>query len=76
MAGKAYPVIEFDCAHCGHHVVTEGLHDNGRPDKRTRFCSKECEKKYWRHPPFDHESSRQNFRSIQEYASWERRTNQ
>lgn len=36
--------IEFDCAHCQTHVVTEG----GK-DRRTRFCSKKCEKLYWKH---------------------------
>lgn len=65
------PSITFICAKCGRTVVTEG----GR-DARTRFCSPECEKKYWRHPPHEHESSRQNFRSIEEYERWERRTNE
>ena len=66
-----YPSITFVCAKCGKTVVTEG----GR-DKRTRFCSRECEKKYWRHPPHDRESCRQNFHSLQEYESWERITNE
>lgn len=45
--------ITFTCANpnCGRTVVTE----TERLDKRTRFCCKECEKKYWRHPP--HEST-------------------
>lgn len=62
--------ITFRCAKCGRLVITEG-----GSDARTRFCSLECEKKYWRHPPYDHEASRQNFHSIQDYESWERRTN-
>ena len=43
--------ITFTCAyrHCGRTVVTE----TDRLDRRTRFCSRECEKKYWRHPPQD-----------------------
>lgn len=47
---KFYPSITFSCAQCGRTVVTEG----GTKDKRTRFCSHECEKKYWRHPHFEH----------------------
>lgn len=70
------PPVEFDCANCGRHVVTEILKKNGRPDMRRRFCCAECEKKYWRHPPQDRESSRQNFSSIRQYASWEKRTNE
>lgn len=66
-----YPSITFNCAHCGHTVVTDGI-----KDKRTRFCCQECERKYWRHPPYERESNRQNFHSLSEYASWERRTNE
>lgn len=44
-----FPVISFYCAYCGKSVVTDG-----KNDKRTRFCSQVCEKKYWRHPPQDH----------------------
>lgn len=65
-----YPSITFTCAQCGRTVVTGGW-----LDKRSRFCSRECEKRYWRHPPHEYESSRQNFHSIEEYESWERRTN-
>lgn len=46
-----YPVITFDCANCGKKVVTDGV-----MDKRTRFCSQECEKKYWKHHPWDNRS--------------------
>lgn len=38
--------FEFDCAHCGKHVKTAPLND-----RRFRFCSKQCERRYWRHPP-------------------------
>lgn len=67
-----YPSITFACSKCGKIVVTDGTPH----DKRTRFCSPECEKKYWRHPPFDHDSCNINFHSVQEYISWERRTNE
>lgn len=66
-----YPSIAFQCARCGRTVVTE----EGSRDMRTRFCSAVCEKKFWRHPPWESESSRINFRSAEEYASYERRTN-
>ena len=65
-----WPSISFNCAKCGRLVVTDG-----KRDMRTRFCSQSCEKNYWRHPPHEHEASRQNFHSLQEYESWERRTN-
>ena len=67
---EAWPSIEFRCSKCGRKVVTEAGKDH-----RTRFCSAECEKKYWRHPPHERESSRMNFRSVAEYISHERRTN-
>lgn len=61
---------EFTCAKCGRLVqVTDWR------DKRTRFCSKECEKRFWRHPPHEYETSTTNFRSLKDYQSWERRTN-
>ena len=64
--------VTFECSMCGRTVVT----DPERKDKRTRFCSHECEKKYWRHPPYEHETSRQNFRSVEEYGRYEQRTNE
>lgn len=67
---EAWPSITFNCAHCGRTVVTEA----GK-DRRTRFCSQSCEKKYWRHPLHERESSHQNFHSIAEYISYERRSN-
>lgn len=65
--------ITFTCAKCGKDVVTET--DGARPDKRTRFCSLQCERRYWRHPPDAYDTSRTNFHCVEEYASWERRTN-
>lgn len=44
-----WPSITFACAKCGTVVTT-------RPDirdRRTRFCSAACEKKYYRHPPWE-----------------------
>lgn len=65
-----FPSIQFDCAYCGRTVVTDGV-----KDKRTRFCCEQCERKYWRHPPHERKSSRMNFRSFDEYARYERKTN-
>ena len=65
------PSIEFNCAQCGKKVVTDGL-----KDKRSRFCSQKCEKKFWRHPHWESESNRINFRSVDEYARWEAKTNE
>ena len=69
-----YPSVTFTCAYhkCGRTVVTE----EGSGDMRTRFCSASCERKFWRHPPWEHETSITNFRSAGEYASYERRTNE
>lgn len=66
-----YPSVTFTCSQCGRTVVTAG----GTKDKRTRFCSRECEKKYWKHPHYEYLTGRTNFHSAAEYASWERRTN-
>lgn len=66
-----YPSITFSCSQCGKTVVTE----EGSGDMRTRFCSASCEKKFWRHPHFENPSTRMNFHSVEEYASYERRTN-
>ncbi len=65
------PSVTFTCAYwkCGRVVVTE----TDRPDKRSRFCCAECEKKYWRHPP--KESMLRNYHRMEEYASYERRDN-
>lgn len=69
---RQWPSITFECAECGRKVVTE----EGQKDMRTRFCHARCERKFWRHPPYDGTSARTNFRSIEEYASWERMTNE
>jgi len=68
--GPPHIVLSFDCAMCGRPVVTSDKHD-----KRTRFCSHECEKKYWRHPPWENETCNVNYRSVGEYLAHERRTN-
>lgn len=39
------PLREFRCAKCGKFVYVRN-----RNDKRTRFCCKGCEVRYWRHP--------------------------
>ena len=41
------PERRFDCAYCGEHVIIPA---GDRHDKRSRFCCKECEVKYWKHP--------------------------
>lgn len=69
---KNYPKITFNCSQCGKEVTTSG----DSTDRRTRFCCQSCEKKYWRHPHWENPSTRINFRSIAEYASYERRTNE
>ena len=69
-ARQHFPIVTFNCSQCGHTVVTDGLRD-----RRTRFCSHECEKKFWRHPHWEHSTTRTNFHSVAEYASYERRTN-
>ncbi len=43
------PAITFSCAKCGKVVTTEP----GTGDRRMRFCSAVCEKKYWRHPHWE-----------------------
>ena len=34
---------EFDCRHCGEHVVV-----TEHSDRRTVYCCQHCEKQYWR----------------------------
>lgn len=72
-AAALHPSVTFTCANpgCGRVVVTEA-----GTDRRTRFCCSSCEKKYWRHPPYEQETSRTNFHSLREYLSWEKRTNE
>lgn len=63
--------IRFECANCGKTIVTE----NGN-DKRSRFCCKQCEKSYWKHPPQDNPHSAQRFSNFQRYANYEKWTNE
>lgn len=69
---EEYPKIIFNCSCCGKQVETEG----GTKDRRTRFCSHTCEKKFWRHPHWESEHTRINFRSIEEYFQYEQKTNE
>ena len=64
-----WPELTFNCAWCGKVVVTGGT------DRRSRFCSYECERKYWRHPSYDYESYSQAFHTLGEMESYEKRTN-
>ncbi len=41
---EEWPARIFDCAQCGQRVVTEP----GTGDRRTRFCSEECQRKFYR----------------------------
>lgn len=68
---ELWPSVTFNCSQCGKQVTTEA----GSKDMRSRFCCASCEKKFWRHPPWENPSTRINFRSAKEYASYERRTN-
>ena len=47
------PSITFTCAQCGKVVVTE----SGTGDRRSRFCSAICERRYWRHPHWEREGT-------------------
>lgn len=40
------PIREFHCRQCGGLVTVKS-----EKDKRTVFCCKEHEKRYWKHPP-------------------------
>lgn len=68
--GGIYLITSFRCATCGKLVVTDGIRD-----KRTRFCCESCEKKFWKHPPSEH-SALKNWHSMEEYESYERRSNE
>ena len=67
-----YPSITFSCSQCGKTVVTE----DGSGDMRTRFCSESCEKKFWKHPHWENSHTRMNFHNLDEYAGYERQTNE
>lgn len=60
-----FPSVSFCCSYCGKAVVTDG-----KKDKRTRFCSQTCEKKYWRHPPNEHSALRTESEKM---AQWNER---
>lgn len=57
-----FPAISFRCSFCGKEVVTDG-----KNDKRTRFCSQACEKKFWRHPPTEHSAMKTNPAALVEW---------
>lgn len=63
--------FSFTCAQCGREIYIDTP-----DDKRTRFCCKECEKKYWKHPPHENPTSRTNFHSVDEYINYEKRSNE
>ena len=65
-----YPSVTFNCAKCGRVVATDG-----KKDRRSRFCSPECEKRYWRHPPHEHTTSNTMFHNVSDYLSYEHRSN-
>ena len=69
---RNYPPTTFVCGNPKCRKTVETATD--RLDKRTRFCSRECEKAYWRHPP--KKSHIRNWHSIEEYESYERRTSE
>lgn len=65
---------EFECSCCGHTVTVDDP-----KDKRERFCSQACERKYWRdvtrHPGAGNQRI-SNYHSASEYFSWERKSNE
>lgn len=61
-----FPAVSFRCAKCGKAVVTDG-----KNDKRTRFCSQVCEKKYWRHPPKNSALTNYNGKFLEWYEKQE-----
>ena len=69
---KHYPVIRFNCSCCGKTVETAG----DTSDKRTRFCSRECEKKYWKHPHWERKGSMTTYQSERQYKIYEKSSNE
>lgn len=66
----------FECRYCGQIV---SIAEDAK-DKRTVFCSVDCEKKYWKHAYRYNYGPRgnnriTNFHSFEEYVSYEKRTN-
>ena len=73
--------LEVECANrrCKKTFVI-GDRNDGKIDKRTRFCCAACEKQYWRdvtrhHGKRSNGTAMQLYRSAQEYASHEKYTN-
>jgi len=71
--------LECGNARC-RRVFTIGERENGREDKRTRFCCEACERQHWRdvtrHPAkAGCGTPMTEFHSIADYISYERRTN-
>ena len=72
---RMYPAREFQCAYCGHRVVIQAGISS---DQRTKFCSGQCEKRYWKHPSprrIPANNRMHTYHSINEYASYERKSN-
>ena len=72
--------MQIECANVRcRKTFTIGDRNDGRIDKRERFCCAACEKQYWRdvtrHPKPERVTHLQQFHSAEEYASYERRTN-
>ena len=67
-----YPIKRFTCdlPGCDKTVVT-----NGDDDRRYRFCCIEHARRFWLNPPRNSPYRNQKWHSVEEYASWERRTN-
>ena len=70
----------LNCANerCGR-VFVVGDRQDGKRDKRTRFCCAECERQHWRdmtrHPrKAGAGTPMTNWHNIQEYASYEKAT--
>lgn len=73
---RLYPARSFTCACCGYPVA---ICAGNSMDMRTRFCSGQCERKYWKHPPGRHMPSNNRmttYRSVEEYMRHERGTNE
>jgi hypothetical protein len=73
--------LKIQCANSRcRRVFAVGDREDGRIDKRTRFCCAACERQYWRditrHPrTAGNGAPMQLFHSLQHYSSYERRTN-
>lgn len=70
--------IECGNARC-RRAFTIGDREDGKPDRRTRFCCAACERQHWRdvtrHPAHAGAGTPMvQFRSAAELASWEKRS--